>query len=71
MKKEELPEDARELNNRYGKRFPLEQGYYGYIVSQQPALHVWQMTKYTIDVYRNVDGREQFQTSFIAEHGHF
>lgn len=63
----ELPKDAIEINNRYGRRYPIEKGYYGYIVSRREAYHYWQMAKYTIDIFR--DG--EFVTTIVCESGEF
>lgn len=67
MTREELPKGAIEINNRYGLRYPLEKGYYGFIVKSQPAYYYWQMAQYTIDVFK--DG--EYITTFTCEHGHF
>jgi hypothetical protein len=67
MTKKELPEDAIALEERYGRRYPLEDGYYGFVVGDRPALHVWEMRKYTIDVFQN----GKYVTTIVCEHGEF
>ena len=63
-----LPEGAITIDNRYGRRFPKEKGYYGFIVGDRPAMFIHQMRKYTIDVY---DEDDNFVTTFTCEHGEF
>lgn len=65
MTRAELPKDAISIDNRYGRRYPLSEGYYGYIVGDRPAMSIYQMRMYTIDVFR--DG--EYVTTFTAEHG--
>jgi len=63
----ELPEDAIEIEERYGRIYPLSEGYYGFIVGERPAMHVYQMKKYTIDIFKD----SKFVNTIICEHGEF
>lgn len=65
--KTKLPEDAIILENRYGRRYPEEEGYYGFIVGCRPALHIYDMAKYTIDVFKD----KEFITTIVCEHGEY
>jgi tRNA U34 2-thiouridine synthase MnmA/TrmU len=67
MKKQDLPKGAIEIENRYGRMYPLEDGYYGFIVGDRPAMHIYQMRKYTIDIFNN----GEFINTIVCEHGEF
>ena len=61
----DIPNEAITLDNRYGKRYPKTEGYYGFIISEKPAMHVWQDKIYTIDVYKN----KTFVNTITCKHG--
>ena len=54
------------FDNRFGKRFPKEKGYYGYLVGDRPARSICEMRQYTFDVY---DSNDKYVTTFTAENG--
>ena len=60
-----LPDDAITLDNRYGKMYPKNEGYYGFIVGEKPAMHIWQDKIYTIDIYQD----EKFIDTVSCKHG--
>jgi hypothetical protein len=61
-----VEEKKYELENRYGRRYPSSEGYYGIMVGDRPAMHIHQMRKYTFDVY---DKNDKYVSTFTAEHG--
>lgn len=66
-KEKELPQDAFYIENRYGRMYPKEKGYYGFNVGYQPAYYYWQDAIYTIDVFK--DG--EFVTTIRCKHGEY
>ena len=60
-----LPKDAITLDNRYGKMYPKNENYYGFIVGERPAMHIWQDKVYTIDVYQE----KRFIDTIVCKHG--
>ena len=48
MNKIKLEKDA-------GLRWPSEDGYYGIIVSERPAMHIWDDKIYTLEIYDKND----------------
>ena len=63
----ELPEGAITIDNRYGRRYPSSEGYYGFIVGESFGGGIYDMRKYTIDVFQ--DG--EYISTFTCEHGEF
>jgi hypothetical protein len=60
-----LPKGAITIDNRYGRRYPIDQGYYGFIVSEYFGGHIYDERQYTIDIFN--DG--EYITTFTAPHG--
>ena len=54
-------------DTRYGRRYKPDSGYYGILVGDRPAMHIYQMRQYTIDVYQDDD----YVTTITCEHGEY
>ena len=49
----QLPDGAIFLDNGLGRSYPKEKGYYGIIVSERPAMHIYDDKIYGIDIYKS------------------
>ena len=56
------------LEKDAGLRFPAEEGFYGIIVSERPAMHIWDDKIYTIEVY---DENDKYAGKWSGKHGDF
>ena len=68
MKKDfKLPEGAEYLGGRYGRIYPKEQGYYAIEVGYKPAIHIHELSRYTLDVFKN----GEYVTTICCTHGEY
>lgn len=70
--KEKLPEDGIILDGWVGVRYPMFHRYYGIIVSDKPAIHIYDERKYVIQVMKYNETMEDSRiTRVTCKHGDF
>ena len=70
--KQKLPEDGIILDEGLGERYPMSSGYYGIIVSERPAMHIYQDKIYGIEIWQYKEDSVDIKIGYVStKHGNF